>query len=327
MYPVPYADPEQAVQFAIDAERQGFDSVWANDHIDTPAYVRAGFQDPPRFYDPYGYLAFVAARTSRIRLATAITVMSFRHPAVLAKQACTLDQLSGGRFVLGLGIGAYASESAVVWPAGTLHRGRQAGEYLQAVQRLMTQRRASFHGDYVNFDDVESFPKPVHGAVPVLSGGNSAQAIERAARFARGWLPAGLLPPEIAAAATRIRELADRHERVLPADFDIAPQFTVRLGRTTQEALACFERTALRAHDISLAASTLKDQQDGDWRDRDLIGSVQEVVDRIGRYRDSGVTTLAGLLFAADDVAQTRDQIAWFAESVMPAFAGSGEGS
>ena len=97
IYPVPYADPAQAVDLAVRAEQLGFDSVWGNDHISTQAYVRAEFEQPPRFYDPYLYLSYVAARTTKIRLATAITVMTFRHPVVLAKQAMTLDQLSGGR--------------------------------------------------------------------------------------------------------------------------------------------------------------------------------------------------------------------------------------
>src|SRR3954469_24703330 len=96
IYPIPYADPEQAVELAVHAESLGFDSVWANDHVTTQAYVREEFPDPPRYYDPYIYLSFVAAQTATIKLATAITVMTFRHPVVLANQAMTLDQLSGG---------------------------------------------------------------------------------------------------------------------------------------------------------------------------------------------------------------------------------------
>src|SRR5262249_28655289 len=100
MYPVPYAGPDDAVRLAVEAEALGFDSVWGNDHVSTQAYVRAEFESPPRFYDPYIYLSFVAARTTTIRLATAVTVMTFRHPVVVAKMASTLDQLSHGRFAL-----------------------------------------------------------------------------------------------------------------------------------------------------------------------------------------------------------------------------------
>jgi probable F420-dependent oxidoreductase len=319
MYPVPYASPGEAVELALDAERLGFDSVWANDHVNTPKYVREGFGEPPRFYEPYSYLSFVAARTTRLRLATAITVMSFRHPAMLAKQVATLDQLSGGRFILGLGIGAYRQESEVIWPGSTLHRGRHAEEFLPAIQSLLSERRSSFSGEYFTFEDVESYPKAVNGSVPLLSGGNSVASRERAARYASGWLPAGLLPEELRDGLDHIAQVAEQHGRALEADFDVAPQFTVRLGRTTEHAVREFEGTQLRAHDVSLAQSTLKDQQ-GDWRARDLIGSPEEVIDRIGRYEQAGVTTLAGLLFAADDLPQTQEQMQWFSEAVMPAF-------
>lgn len=318
MYPIPYADPEQAVALAVEAERLGYDSVWANDHIDTPRYVREAFDAAPRFYDPYTYLAYVAASTTRLRLATAITVMAFRHPVVLMKQAATLDQLSGGRFVLGLGIGAYRHEAAVV--AGRdLHRGRHAEEYLATLAVLQHERRASYAGELIEFADVESWPKAVAGTFPVLSGGNSAGAVQRAARYADGWLPAGLLPDEIRAGIAEIETAATAAGRTLPAGFEIAPQFTVRLADTTAAARAAFETTQLRAHDVSLATSTLQGRTD-DWHDRDLIGSPAEIVDRVGRYVEAGVTTFAGLLFAVDDVAETREQLAWFAEDVIAQF-------
>lgn len=318
MYPIPYADPAEAVALAVEAERLGYDSVWANDHVDTPGYVRTAFERPPRFYDPYTYLAYVAASTTRIRLATAITVMAFRHPVVLMKQAATLDQLSRGRFVLGLGIGAYRSEAVAV--AGSeLHRGRHADEYFAALAALQTERRASYAGALIEFADVESWPKGVAGTFPVLSGGNSTGAVERAGRFADGWIPAGLLPSEIEAGIAAIERAAATAGRSLPAGFEIAPQFTVRLADTTAAARAAFEQTQLRAHDVSLASSTLQGRTD-DWHDRDLIGSPAEVVDRVGRYVESGVTTFAGLLFAVDDVAETGEQLAWFSEDVISQF-------
>lgn len=325
MYPVPFAEPEEAVGISVLAERLGYDSVWANDHVSTPAYVRAAFADPPRFFEPYTYLAYVAASTTSIGLATAITVMSFRHPALLIKQVTTLDQLSGGRFTLGLGIGAYRAESEVVNGPG-LHRGRHAEDFLRAFTSLMRHRRASYTGRLFSFHDVESWPKGVHERIPVLSGGNAVGSRERAARYCDGWLPAGLLPAEIHAGLTHIREVAEREHRELPLGFEVAPQFTVRLGRTTQEAQAAFERTQLRAHDVSLAHSTMKDQAASDWRLRDLIGSPEEVVDRIHNYLEAGVTTFAGLLFADDDVRGVQEQMEWFADEVMTRARGGDHG-
>jgi probable F420-dependent oxidoreductase len=316
IYPIPYADPAQAVELAVHAERLGFDSVWGNDHISTQAYVRNEYPDPPRYYDPYIYLSYVAARTTTIKLATAITVMTFRHPVVLAKQAMTLDQLSGGRFLLGVGIGAYREETEAMWPGRRMHRGDYAAEFMQACAVLFSERRASFTGEYIEFADVECFPKAIQRPLPMLSGGNSPGAKQRAGQYAQGWLPACLTPEEMVAGLAEVRAAADAADRELPADFDVAPQLSVAIGPTQRKAMARFEASQLFSHMRSLSESTLKGRQ-ADWAERNLIGTAEQVIDRIGRYEEAGVTTLCGLLFAANTVDETLDQMAEFAETVI----------
>jgi probable F420-dependent oxidoreductase len=324
MYPVPYADPDQAVRIAVEAERLGFDSVWGNDHVSTQAYVRSEFPEPPRFYDPYLYLAFVAAQTTTLGLATAVTVMPFRHPVVVAKQAATLDQLSHGRFRLGLGIGAYREETEALWPGRELHRGRQADEFMRALEVLLTQRRASFEGEFVSFHDVESFPKPRQPRLPVLSGGNAPGSRERAAKYATGWLPAVLAPAEIAAGLAEIRRIAEDARRTLPADFDVAPQLSVAIGADKRDALARFERSQLFTHMRSLSNSTLRDQQGG-WQDRNLIGGPEDILEMVHAYAEAGATTLSGLLFGCNTVEETLDAMADFAENVIVPYRASTE--
>jgi probable F420-dependent oxidoreductase len=320
MYPVPYADPEQAVRLAVEAERLGFDSVWGNDHVTTQKYVRAEFEQPPRYYDPYLYLSYVAGQTTTLELGTAITVLAFRNPVVLAKQAATLDQLSGGRFKLGVGIGAYREEAEAMWPGVRIHRGRQAEEYTQALQLLFTERRASFAGEFVSFTDVESFPKPRQTPLPILSGGNSPGARERAARYGHGWLPAVLTPQEVAAGVAAIRELAEQHGRVLPDDFDVAPQLSISIGRDTADAVASFEQSQLYQHMRSLSASTLKDQDTADFASRNLIGNAEQMLDQVRAYAAAGVTTLSALLFAKNTVEETIEAMQWFSENVIAAY-------
>jgi probable F420-dependent oxidoreductase len=316
MYPVPYADPEQAVMLAKEAERLGFDSVWGNDHVSTQAYVRAEFPDPPRFYDPYLYLSFVAAETTTLGLGTAISVMAFRHPVVVAKQAATLDQLSRGRFILGVGIGAYREEAEAMWPDRALHRGRQADEFLQSIGILLTERRASFDGEFISFRDVESYPKPRQAVLPVLSGGNAVGSKQRAARFATGWLPAVLSPEEVAAGIREIEGIADADGRELPKGFEVAPQLSVGIGPTTERALAGFRATQLYSHMKSLSNSTLKDQQDN-WESRNLIGTPERILEQVDAYAQAGATTLSGLLFGCNTVEETLDAMADFAENVI----------
>lgn len=317
MYPVPYADPEQAVRLAVEAEKLGFDGVWGNDHVTTQRYVREEFADAPRYYDPYLYLAYVAAETSTLHLATAITVLAFRNPVVLAKQAATLDQLSGGRFKLGVGIGAYREEAEAMWPGARIHRGRQADEYIEALQLLFTERTATYDGEFVKFTDVESFPKPRQSPLPILSGGNSEGSRDRAARFAQGWIPAVLSPDEVATALADIRRRAEGFGRELPADFDVAPQFSVSVGRDTADAISRFEQSQLYQHMRSLSKTTLKDQDPADFARRNLIGNAEQMIAQVHAYAEAGVTTMSALLFARNTVDETLEDMAWFAENVI----------
>jgi alkanesulfonate monooxygenase SsuD/methylene tetrahydromethanopterin reductase-like flavin-dependent oxidoreductase (luciferase family) len=181
---------------------------------------------------------------------------------------------------------------------------------------LFRQRRASYQGEYVNFTDVESYPKAVQDPLPMLSGGNALGSRQRAGQYADGWLPACLTPAEIAAGMAEVRAAADEAGRELPADFDVAPQLSVAIGRTQTEAMATFESSQLYKHMLSLSQSTLKGRQ-ADWAERNLIGTAEQMIDQIGRYAEAGVTTLSGLLFASNDISHTIDQVSEFAETVI----------
>lgn len=316
MYPVPYADATEAVSLAVQAELLGFGSVWGNDHVTTQRYVRAEGDLPPRYLDPWLYLSYVAGQTRTLRLGTCVSVLPFRHPVVLAKQAATLDQLSGGRLILGVGIGAYREEFEAMWPGRRLHRGEYAAEALPALTALLTERTASFEGRWVSFREVESYPKPVQQPLPVLSGGNSAGSRARAARLATGWLPACLTPAEVADGLAGIRAEAASAGRELPAGFEVALQLGVSIAATRTEAVAQFTASQLYAHLRSLAGSTLRGRQD-DLVDRNLVGTPEQVRERIEQYRQAGVTTLAGLLFATSTLAQTIEAMSMFSEEVI----------
>lgn len=325
MYPVPYASVDDAVRLATTAEALGFDSVWGNDHLSTQRYVREEFADPPRFYDPVAYLAYLAAATERIRLATAVLVLPFRHPVLVAKQAATLDLLSKGRLVLGVGVGAYREELEATWPGRRIHRGEYVTESLEALNLLLTERRASYQGRWITFEDVESFPKPAQVPLPILSGGNSAGARARAATLATGWLPACLSPTEVASGVAEVRSLAESAGRVLPESFEVAPQLVVSMADTHEEAVRCFHGSQVYAHLASLSGSTLKDQRDGGMEERNLIGTPEEIRERVAAYAEAGAHTLSALLFATGTVDETIDAMQAFAEEVIaPGSVGAG---
>ncbi len=316
MYPVPYAGIDQAIRIAVEAESLGYESVWGNDHISTQSYVRREFQQPPSYFDPLSYLSYLAAVTTTVRLATCVLVLPFRHPVLVAKQAATIDQLSGGRFVLGIGVGAYREEFEAMWPKRALHRGDYVDESVEAIQLLLRERETSYSGNTVNFNNIESFPKAVQDPLPILSGGNSQGARRRAGRFCNGWLPACLTPDEYRIGVAEIAREAELNSRTLN-DFEKAIQVVVSVDSTHEAAVSRFESSQVHAHLHSLSSSTLKGKLDAGLEERNLVGTPEEVREKILHYSDAGVETFAGLLFATNTVEETLESMAMFAEEVI----------
>ena len=157
--------------------------------------------------DPLDTLAFVAAVSDTVKLGTAVVIAPLHSPAVLAKRVSTVDNLSGGRVVLGLGIGWQREEYAAVG-APFRDRGARLEECIGAMRALWTQAPATFHGEHFAFDRVYSSPQPARGKVPIALGGNSAPAVERAARIGDGWFPYTISPDDFATSMVRLRELA-----------------------------------------------------------------------------------------------------------------------
>jgi probable F420-dependent oxidoreductase len=203
MYPVPFAKPSDILPTALLCERLGFDSVWGNDHMTTQRYVQKEFPDPPNFFEPLMTFAYCASRTTRLRFATGIIVLPMRNMPVLAKQVATLDQLSGGRVTLGVGTGAYREEYEALFPdARGARRGTIVDEGMQALRLLFTERKATFRGQAVHFEEVECFPKPLQSPMPIYAGGNHPEVRRRAGQWAQGWMPAVLSPEEITRGST-----------------------------------------------------------------------------------------------------------------------------
>lgn len=319
MYPVPFAQPSDILPIAMLCERLGFDSVWGNDHMTTQRYVQREFPQPPNFYEPLVTFTYIAARTTRLRLGTGIIVLPMRHMVVLAKQVATLDQLSGGRLILGVGTGAYREEYEALFPDGKdARRGDIVDEGMRALRLLFTERKATFRGRYVKFDEVECFPKPQQTPFPIYAGGNHPEVRRRAGEYADGWMPAVLTPEEVKRGIEDIERAADKAGRDV-SRMDIAPQLAVSIGRTREEAQKRFRASQLYKHLESLKNTTLR-QQTGGYEQRSLIGSAEELCERVRAYEKAGVTTLAGMLFVANTVGEMQEAIELFGRDVISNF-------
>ncbi|MCI6967079.1 TIGR03619 family F420-dependent LLM class oxidoreductase [bacterium] len=317
MYPIPYASVREVVDISILAEKLGFDSVWGNDHITTQQYVYDEFGQQPRYYAPLLTLAAIAEHTTTLKLATALLVIPFRNPAIVAKELSTLDHLSNGRLLVGVGLGAYREEFEAEFgdKAKDMVRGKLFDESISMIHRIFTEEKVSQTGTYFDLKNIQSFPKPVQSFFPFYFGGNSEKGLDRTVRYGRGWLPFDLTVDEIAAGVTKLREKCEAAGREY--DIDVAPQFCISIGRTHEEACKKFEQSQVYKHTISLEQSTLKGKKASDYTERNLVGSPDEIIERIEAYRAAGVTTFSAMIFANNTIEDTREDMQFFSETVI----------
>jgi probable F420-dependent oxidoreductase len=214
-----YVPPEGAIALARAAEQAGFDSLWTVEHVLVPDGYESEYPYDPSgkmpggsrapIPDPLVWLTFVAAHTTTIKLGTGIVIVPQRNPGVLAKEVATLDLLSGGRVLLGVGAGWLEEEfDALGIPFED--RGRRLDAYIEAMRALWGQDLSSVDNDFVSFRDAASYPKPVNGTVPVVIGGHSAVAARRAGRIGDGFFPA---KGDTLALIAVMREAAERAGR------------------------------------------------------------------------------------------------------------------
>ncbi|HTT77328.1 MAG TPA: LLM class F420-dependent oxidoreductase [Candidatus Binataceae bacterium] len=241
----PFSRPDLFAQLARDAEELGFESIWTVEHviIPQPHMPYPGSKDGQMpggdsvaIPDPLIPLAYAAAITSKIKLATGIVIVPQRHPLYLAKQLATLDVLSHGRVILGIGSGWMKEEfEAVDVPFNT--RGARTDESIQAMRALWSATPASFHGKYYHFHEAKSLPKPVQaGGVPIHVGGYSAAAARRAARFGDGFFPTIVQPDKLKEIFAQVREEAGKAGRdSSPIEFTAMAAAKLDAVKATQD--------------------------------------------------------------------------------------------
>jgi probable F420-dependent oxidoreductase len=214
------------------AEELGFTSIWAAEHMVVPRPRPDFFPREPNwnFGDPLICLAHLAAYTQTIELCTGVIVLSQRHPVHLAKELATLDVLSNGRVVAGVGIGYLKPELAALG-VPLAARQRRSEEYLSAMRALWTMKEPEFHGEYVSFSGVDAYPRPVRAdGVRIVLGGQSDPALRRAARFASGWYGWGQTPAELETAVGKLQQFR-AEEGKSAAEFCVSVTPTQRLTR------------------------------------------------------------------------------------------------
>ncbi|MGH3134345.1 MAG: LLM class flavin-dependent oxidoreductase [Gaiellaceae bacterium] len=312
--PIPFFSAEDFVPAAQLAERLGFDSVWGNDHYAPQEYVRSKYREPPNFYEVLTVLAAVSSATTYVELGTAVLVLPMRDIVTLAKQTSTLDQLSGGRLLLGVSIGAYKEEYAAARPdlVGR-HRGNMLEEGLEILRRVGTERSVTYEGETYRLDDFEMYPKFARQPFPVLVGGHQLRAIDRAVRLAEGWIPGWRPFEELREWIGVFREKAAEAGRD-PQSMIAAPQLSCLVARSHEQAERRYMESGMVQHRLSLAYTG---RDPALAMDNNLVGSTQEVLEKVETLHEAGADHLACITLCVDTVDEYHEQMHLLAEEVI----------
>jgi len=276
-----YTDPALAVELVQAAEEAGFESAWTVEHTVIPKGYQSAYpyttdgrlpggEGNFLLPDPQIWMAYVAARTSRINLATGILILPQHNPVICAKQVATLDYMSGGRVLLGIGVG-WLKEEFQALGVPFEERGARTDEYIQALRALWTMESPTFEGRFVNFKDAFMRPKPAQGSVPIIIGGHSKAAARRAGRLAEGFFPARGASEELIAT---VREAAKEAGR----DPD-AVEITASMPDDISELPALAKRGVRRVLVPVTSVAGLSMKADG-------VAGVKAWAEVIDKYRD-----------------------------------------
>ena len=290
------------VRFAQQAETLGFYCLTIADHVIVPREISVPYPyTVDGKYPGTGYhletlmtMGFLAGATGRIRFATSVLIAPYRNPVVTAKMLASLDVLSNGRVIVGIGVGWMKEEFDNLQAPAFAQRGSVTDEYIQAFRELWSSDDPKFSGKHCKFSNILFLPKPVQKpAIPIWIGGHSKQALRRAARLGDGWHPIGGVP-------TIPLEPDD-----IKRDRDLLAELAHKAGR---------DPAAIR---VALKGSLFDREKKIDGRRRRFMGSAAEIAGDIRDYRAAGVNTMI-FDVRRPTMDETLERMDWMAKDVFP---------
>ncbi|HSF32581.1 MAG TPA: TIGR03619 family F420-dependent LLM class oxidoreductase [Candidatus Tectomicrobia bacterium] len=241
------ATRQYILELAELAESSGAESLWVADHVIFPTRVASSYpynatgtfpvdMTTEPLLEPMATMGVLVGATQRVKIGTAVLVVPYRNPVLLGRMLVTLDVLSGGRMLLGAGVGWLAEEFAAVDARPFAARGRVTDEWIEIVKRLCQGGNVAFHGEHYQLDPVVSSPGSVQRPhPPILIGGTSHAALRRAARLGDGWLSTGLRPERLRERLHRLTQLLEAHGRRV-ADLSLSHKLFLGIGETRTSA-------------------------------------------------------------------------------------------
>jgi probable F420-dependent oxidoreductase len=293
---------EDLVRFAQQAEELGFYCLTVADHVIVPRDISVPYPyTVDGKYPGTGYhletlmtMGFLAGATKRIRFVTSVMILPYRNPIVTAKMLASLDVLSGGRVIIGAGVGWMKEEFENLKAPPYEERGKVTDEYIRAFRELWSSDNPTFNGKHCQFSNIVFLPKPVQKpGIPIWIGGHSKQALRRAGELGDGWHPIGGVP-------TIPLEPED-----VKKDYAALAEYATRAGRDPK---------TIR---VALKGSLFDREKKIDGRRRRFMGSAEEVAGDIRDYRGAGVDTMI-FDVRRPSIDETLNRMEWLAKEVFP---------
>lgn len=285
---------ESFFSYLEDAEAQGWDSIWFSDRLIGPAWT----------VEPLVAMAMTAARTTRLKFGTGVLLMSMRSPVATARSLATIDVLSGGRLVVGVGVG---QESPLEYDAMGVRkgeRGRRLNEAIRVMRRLWTEERITYHGQYLQIEEAGLSPMPKQRPIPLWVGGRTEAAFRRTGELGDGWLATQITAEEAAQAVARIQSHAANAGRHIDDDhFGLwTASYVVERGQVPME---------------RVGQHLLRRRQDVGPEQLYMLGTPDQVAARVQEYVEAGVTKFVFTPACSPD--EMAEQMALQAETVVKA--------
>lgn len=290
--------PAEQFELVQRLEVVGYDSVWTGDHM--------SFHNP--IHESITLLATYAPITKRIKLGVGVYLLALRSPAVAAKQAATLDVLSGGRLVFGVGVGGENPKEFELCGIPHKERGARVNEAIDAVRTLWRDTPASFHGRFTRFDGVSIDPKPVQQPPPIWIGGRSDAALARAGRQGDGWMSYVVQADRYAQSLDKIRAAAATAGRSMEK-FTAAHLVFITVGRDYEAAKRAW---------VSVLSTRYAQDFEPLAKRYGVIGTPEQCAEQLERFRAAGCNYF--VMGAIGDPRDERAQLETIAAEIIPRF-------
>lgn len=276
------ASAKACLEVTKEAENLGFDSIWSSDHI----LVRKEYSYPyGNTLEALDILSYLSSQTLNVKLGTSVLILTQRNPIIIAKRIATIDNLSNGRVVLGLGFG-WMKEEFDYLNASFEDRYERLEEYVELMKALWNGKE-EFKGNFYSFSNVYFEPKPVQEKIPIWLGGNSSKVIENVTKFADGWQPIGLSVNDFAKKVSKLRNISRK-------DVVVSLRMNIRIGG---------EESILR-----LPTGKIRYK---------IVGKASSIIEQISNYKEKGLDYLI-CYFEDVSIEDNIEQMKIFAKDVIP---------